>query len=178
VSIARPRVALARRPIATLLATALGIGFVPIAPGTAGSALALVLGWGLAHWIHPAPSLTAAVGLLMSGLLAAAVAVPVGTVVSRELAAKDPSCIVMDEVAGQLLACAPVPFFAYASHAAEAGLWIVSFLLFRLFDIWKPGFIRTLQDLPGGWGVVADDVAAGGLALVGTGLLGAIVSRA
>lgn len=67
----------------------------------------------------------------------------------------------IDEIAGQMLAASPV--FLIGSSVKPL-VWLASFLLFRLFDIWKPGPIRKLQDLPGGWGIVLDDVAAGLLA--------------
>lgn len=155
-----------RRPIAMLLATGLGSGFSPFAPGTAGSAVGILLAAAIATLLSPshAPSVAAAVGLLMSGLAVAAVGVPVSTRACRELAAKDPGCVVIDEVAGQLLASSPAPLFLYPSRPATAGVWILSFLAFRAFDVVKPGPIRRLQDLPEGLGVVVDDVLAGLLA--------------
>jgi phosphatidylglycerophosphatase A len=82
--------------------------------------------------------------------------------VARVLRAKDPGVIVVDEFAGQFLASAPIPLFRpYSSFRSEALIWIASFLFFRLFDVWKPGPIRRLQDLPEGWGIVVDDIAAG-----------------
>jgi phosphatidylglycerophosphatase A len=71
---------------------------------------------------------------------------------------------VIDEIAGQLLACAAVPLFRYPTPRMEALAWAASFFLFRLFDVWKPGAVHRLQDLPEGWGIVADDIAAGLLA--------------
>jgi len=66
---------------------------------------------------------------------------------------RDPSSIVVDEVAGMLLACYGHP---------RTLPWVLGlFLLFRLFDVWKPLGIRRLQELPGGWGVVVDDLVAG-----------------
>jgi phosphatidylglycerophosphatase A len=106
----------------------------------------------------------AAVGLLMSGLLVGLAGVPVSTRTARALRSKDPGCIVIDEIAGQFLACAAVPLFRYPSPGVEAAAWLASFFLFRLFDVWKPGPIERIQDLPEGWGIVADDVAAGLLA--------------
>ncbi len=172
------RRAFRRRPIATLLATGLGVGLFPWAPGTAGSAVALVLSWLLARAIMPshAPSIAAGVGLLASGLLIGFAGVPLATRASRELGGKDPRCIVVDEFAGQFLASIPVPLFSYASSPREAWVWIGSFLAFRLFDIWKPGPIWRLQELPEGWGIVMDDLLAGGLAAVFTGLLAWAVS--
>ncbi len=68
----------------------------------------------------------------------------------------DPSEVVIDEVAGMWIALLGAPLTA--PHLLAA------FLLFRLFDVWKPGPIDRLQNLPGGWGVMADDVAAGAVA--------------
>ena len=68
----------------------------------------------------------------------------------------DPSEVVSDEVAGMWLALIGIP-------VTWPGL-LAAFLLFRLFDVWKPGPINRLQNLPGGWGVMMDDVAAGAVA--------------
>jgi phosphatidylglycerophosphatase A len=100
----------------------------------------------------------------MSGLLIAFAGVFASSRTARILGAKDPGCIVIDEVAGQLLASAAVPLFQYPSARVEGAAYLASFFLFRLFDVWKPGPIHKLQDLPEGWGIVADDVAAGLLA--------------
>jgi len=112
----------------------------------------------------------------MSGLLVGLAGVPLSTRTARALASKDPGCIVIDEIAGQFLASAAVPLFRYPTLRAEALAWAASFFLFRLFDVWKPGVIGRLQDLPEGWGIVADDVAAGllaaGCVAAGASLLG------
>lgn len=158
-------------PFSSILSTGLGVGLVPWAPGTAGSLVGAGLAWLLARSIHANPSVAAAVGLLMSGLAIGAAAVPLATRASRGMNAKDPGCIVLDEVAGQFVACAALPLFAYPSPYNEACAWIGAFLAFRLFDVWKPGAIRRLQHLPGGLGIVVDDVLSGGLALLlGAGL--------
>ncbi len=164
VSTAQVRRAFQDSPLATLLSLGLGTGLSPFAPGTAGSALGLAGGWLLVRSLTTLPSLTAAVGLLMSGLITGLAGVPASTRTARSLGAKDPGCIVIDEVAGQLLASAAVPLFRYPSSRAEALAWFASFFLFRVFDVWKPGVIGRLQDLPEGWGIVADDIAAGLLA--------------
>ncbi len=149
-------------PVSTLLSLGLGAGLSPLAPGTAGSALALAAAWILMRALSAVPpSFAAAGGLLMSGLIVALAGVFLSARTARILSAKDPGCIVIDEVAGQLLASAAVPLFRYPSARLEAAAWLASFFLFRLFDVWKPGPIRGLQDLPEGWGIVADDVAAG-----------------
>ncbi len=141
-----------------------------MAPGTAGSAVALALAWSLARLLDPShgASVRAGVGLLVSGLAIAAAAVPLSARVARALAQKDPGCIVLDEFAGQFLASAPVPLFRFGSAGAAAVAWAASFFLFRIFDVWKPGPVYRAQDLPEGWGIVADDVLAGLLAAGGT----------
>jgi len=161
-----------------LLATGLGSGLSPFAPGTAGSVVGLLLAAAIAAALSSshAPSLSASVGLLMSGLAVAAAGIPISTRACRELSAKDPGCIVIDEVAGQLLASSPAPLFLYPSRAAAAGVWLLSFLAFRSFDVVKPGPIRRLQDLPEGLGVVIDDVLAGLLAAGTTAAAGWLVS--
>ena len=163
VSMTDARRAFAAHPVAALLATGLGAGLSPIAPGTAGSAVGLVLAWLLTSSLLAAhaSSVAAAVGLLMSGLAVGLLGVVVSGPVCRALNSRDPGCIVIDEVSGQMLASAVVPLLAPKSPVVAAGAWILSFLLFRFFDVVKPGPIRRLQELPGGWGVVADDVGAG-----------------
>ncbi|HEY3173806.1 MAG TPA: phosphatidylglycerophosphatase A [Thermoanaerobaculia bacterium] len=160
------RRAFRERPLSMILATGFGAGLAPIAPGTAGSALGLAAAWLLARGVSPShmPSVVAAVGLLMSGLLISVAGVPVVGRAAAALGRKDPGCIVLDEIAGQFLACGIVPLFEYPSPRVAAAVWLASFLVFRLFDVWKPGAIRAWQSLPGGWGIMVDDVAAGVLA--------------
>ncbi|HEV8609499.1 MAG TPA: phosphatidylglycerophosphatase A [Thermoanaerobaculia bacterium] len=180
---APPRVNIVRamreRPIATIFATGFGVGFAPIAPGTAGSALALAAAWiAVAAFSSHMTSVVAGVGLLTSGLILAAAGVPLTGRVAEALGGSDPGCIVLDEIAGQLIASAVVPLFAYPSPSAAAAAWGASFLAFRLFDVWKPGPIRGWQDLPGGWGIVVDDVAAGVLAAAATAAIAGFLARA
>jgi len=160
------RRAFRERPLSMIVATGFGAGLLPIAPGTAGSALALALGWLFASRISSShmPSVVAAVGLLTSGLLISLAGIPVVARAEAAIGRKDPGPIVLDEIAGQFLASGIVPLFAYPSPRVAAGVWIASFLVFRLFDVWKPGPIRAWQNLPGGWGIMVDDVAAGILA--------------
>ena len=163
VSMADARRAFAAHPVAALLATGLGAGLSPVAPGTAGSLLGLALAWLLSS--HTG-ILGSPLGLLMSGLLLGALGVAVSGPVCRALDAEDPGCIVIDEVAGQVIACAAVPLLAGGGGLAMPGpwAWIAAFLLFRFFDVVKPLGIRRLQSLPGGWGVVADDLLGGAYA--------------
>ena len=160
------RRAFAANPAAAVLATGLGAGLSPVAPGTAGSVLGLVIAWLLTS--HTG-ILGSPLGLLMSGLALGALGVAVTGPVARALGREDPGCIVIDEVAGQVIACAgagwrPTDVIGFSSLLAWYGPWIAAFLLFRFFDVVKPLGIRRLQSLPGGWGVVADDVLAGAYA--------------
>lgn len=135
--------------IALPIATWFGCGYAPKAPGTAGSAAALAIGillvesagWRSWHFAV----LTAAATL--PAMWAADVA-------ARESGRKDPGLVVVDEVLGQWLALAGADTFNWKSYAG-------AFLLFRLFDIWKPFPVRRLEALPGGVGIVADDLMAG-----------------
>lgn len=137
------------------LASAGGIGLIPVASGTWGTLPAVVLALGL-YAICSAPMAGAVLALL--AVLVTAGAIPLATAAEKLYGEKDSHKIVIDEVAG---------FFWTLSFIAPAGLarlaWalIAGFFLFRLFDIWKPFPIRRLQSLPGGWGVVLDDVLAG-----------------
>lgn len=164
-----------------LLATGFGSGLAPVAPGTAGSAVALVLAYAGVHLARGGiavfdplhvPSIAAAVGLLASGLVVFAAGIPITTRASRAMGAKDPGAIVLDEFAGQLVASAAVPLFGFATAGREAAAWLGSFVAFRLFDVWKPGPIRRIQALPEGLGIMIDDLLAGALAAGLTVLLG------
>ena len=150
------RRAFAAHPIAALLATGFGSGLSPFAPGTAGSLVGLLLAWTLASHV---PILGSSLGLLMSGLAVGLLGVAVSTPVCRALESEDPGCIVIDEVAGQMVACAGIVFGGGAGSPLWA--WGAAFVLFRVFDVWKPLGIGRLQKLPGGWGIVADDLAGG-----------------
>jgi phosphatidylglycerophosphatase A len=156
------RRAFAAHPLAAFVATGFGSGLSPVMPGTAGSVVGLAIGVAVSHYFAShGGSIEASLGLLTSGLVAGAVGVAVSGPVCRVLGAEDPGCIVIDEICGQLLACAPIPLLPLRSGLAGAAAWAAAFALVRLFDIVKPGPIRHLQRLPGGWGVVLDDVAAG-----------------
>jgi phosphatidylglycerophosphatase A len=96
-----------------------------------------------------------AIGL---ALLATLVGIPAATRVSRSSGIKDPQFVVIDEVAGQLIALIAVPL-AWKTFLA-------GFILFRAFDIVKPPPVRQLEKLPEGTGIVLDDVAAGVYALL------------
>jgi phosphatidylglycerophosphatase A len=134
---------------ARLIATWFGCGYSPIGPGTAGSLAALAIAWPLAHYAgwQPLWFLFPVVALTGPGIWAAGVT-------ARESQLKDPQFVVVDEVLGQWLALA-------GARTLNLTSWIAAFVLFRLFDIWKPPPVRQLEALPGGTGIVADDLMAG-----------------
>lgn len=146
---------------AWLTATFFGAGHLRPGPGTYGSVAAVLLWLGAAHLLHPT-SLALTLGTLAAAALVTAIGIPASTIVARESGREDPSHVVVDEVAGQLLALALTP--PDIAHAALA------LLLFRIFDILKPPPIRSLEQLPEGTGIMLDDLAAGLFALL-TGLL-------
>jgi len=135
--------------LARLIATWFGCGYAPKAPGTAGSLAALVIAW-LLH----AYAGVSATGMAWLAVLLAMPGIWAADVVARESARKDPQMVVVDEVVGQWMALAGATALNWKS-------WLLAFLLFRLFDIWKPPPVRQLERLPGGLGIVADDAMAG-----------------
>jgi phosphatidylglycerophosphatase A len=137
--------------------TFFGAGLLKPGPGTYGSIAAVLLWFGAAHLLHPAP-VALAIGTAIAALAATLIGIPAATIVARESGREDPGHVVIDEVAGQLIALIAIP--VDWRHAA------VSLLLFRIFDIFKPPPIRQLERLPGGTGIMVDDVAAGLFALL------------
>ena len=133
--------------LSKLVATAFGAGYAPRAPGTCGTAVAVPLAWALA-------SLSAwQFGLVTVGVTLLGVACAQRA--DRAWGTEDNQRIVIDEVAGYLVTVIPVDRSGWAPLAA-------GFVIFRALDILKPPPIRWLDEhLPGGWGVVLDDVAAG-----------------
>ncbi len=140
---------------------------VPKAPGTAGS-LAVVVGFLVLDWIGwMSPLLLAAVAVSSVGLNIA-----LGGWIERFFATKDPSPVVIDEVAGQCVALA-VPVL-------RGGDWVgyaLAFFLFRIFDILKLFGARRLERLPRGWGMVLDDLLSGLYAALILGAGGILLTR-
>lgn len=135
-------------------ATFFGIGLLRPGPGTWGSLATMIL-WGLFSYAIPLNrQALAAAGL---AVIVTLVGIPAATQVSRASGLKDPQFVVIDEVAGQLIALIAVPV-SWKSLLA-------GFILFRGFDILKPPPVRQLERLPGGIGIVVDDVGAGLYAL-------------
>lgn len=130
-----------------VLATGFGSGYFPVASGTAGSAVGVAFFW-LIHGLPWFVYLALTICVVVAGI-------PISTRAEKIFGEKDSGKIVIDEIAGQLIALFGAPFT----------FWPVvgGFLLFRLFDIWKP--FRRVENLPGGLGVMLDDVLAGLCAL-------------
>ncbi|MFB0515257.1 MAG: phosphatidylglycerophosphatase A [Candidatus Neomarinimicrobiota bacterium] len=136
--------------LATIIGTFGFIGYLKPAPGTWGSLAAALVWW----FVVPAPA------ILQLVLVAAALVVGVWSagVIEQRTGLGDPSIVVIDEVAGMW--CALL--------GGRQILWyfLTAFLVFRLLDVLKPGPIQRLQNLPGGWGVMMDDMAAGAVTLL------------
>ena len=145
-----------RTPLwAELTATFLGIGRLRPGPGTWGS-LATLISWAaLAYTMPPAFRLPVSIALVV---FVTAIGIPAAMLVTRGSGIKDPQFVVIDEVAGQLIALIGAPL-GWKSFLA-------GFILFRIFDILKPPPVRQLEALPEGFGIVLDDIAAGLYALV------------
>ena len=139
---------------ASLTATFFGIGNMRPGPGTWGSVASMLL-WASLARILPLPFRTPV--LIALAVIISLVAIPAATRVARASAKRDPSFVVIDEVAGQLISLIAIPL---AWKTFLAGL-----ILFRVFDILKPPPVRQLERLPEGTGIVLDDVAAGIYAL-------------
>ena len=130
--------------LAYLVATFFGCGYTPLGPGTAGSLAAVFIAFMVPH---RNALLILSVLLLGPGIWAAGR-------VARHLSFKDPHIVVIDEVLGQWITLAGTAVINWKSLLA-------AFILFRALDIWKPPPVRQLEALPGGVGIVADDVMAG-----------------
>ncbi|HEY2342321.1 MAG TPA: phosphatidylglycerophosphatase A [Chthoniobacteraceae bacterium] len=157
-----------RKPqLAFAIATSLGLGYLPKAPGTWGSLAGIAiyaLTVAFLQGTGAASSSRATVWMASAAAIAialAAIGVWSADRVSKFAAKKDPQFVVIDEVSGQHL--------AYALSLAPLN-WkylLLGFILFRAFDIWKPFPARQAESLPGGLGIMADDWAAGLYAALG-----------
>jgi phosphatidylglycerophosphatase A len=138
-----------------LAATFFGIGHLRPGPGTYASAVTVLLWWAIALVIDSRWQLPVSVAL---ALAVTALGIRPSTVVARESGVKDPGFVVIDEVAGQLIALIGVPL--------DWKYLLAGFILFRGFDITKPFPLRRLEALPEGTGIMMDDVGAGLYALL------------
>src|SRR3954469_11103260 len=137
------------------VATVCGVGHLRPGPGTWGSLTAVLLWWSLGRLapLSAQPWLAAAIALAVT-----IIGIPAATLVARGAGRKDPQQVVIDEVAGQMIALIGVPLY-----------WkplLVGFILFRAFDMVKPPPVRQLERLPEGTGIVVDDIGAGIYALI------------
>jgi phosphatidylglycerophosphatase A len=152
-----------------LAVTTFGVGYFPLAPGTWGSIVGVLIylgagfidavwrhHWSVEHNLNP--DQTAAVSHIFMSVVFLIFCLAGIWAASRStelFGNTDPSQAVVDEVIGQLITFSFVPF------TTSWKLILAGFLLFRLFDIWKPYPIDSLQHLPAGLGVCADDILAG-----------------
>lgn len=136
-----------------MIATSFGAGFLPVAPGTWGALVAIVLWLPLYIWLPGTPAYIitaiATVAFTIGGTWASSV--------SEKYWGKDPVVACVDETVGQLISLIPL---CGGREVAPWWLIIVSLALFRLFDIFKPLGIRKMENLPGGIGMMADDILA------------------
>lgn len=133
-----------RMKIARWFATGFGVGYLPRAPGTAGSLLGVLLFLPMRLMPHPYAIPFLAL-LFIFGVYMTNLSLPLFT-------RKDPREIVIDEIWAMLLVLFMIPPSLIA--------WTLGFILFRFFDIKKPSPIREAERLPNGWGVMADDLVA------------------
>lgn len=134
--------------LAWVFATWFGCGLSPVAPGTAGSLAAILIAW---------PLSLAGFGrlhFLALSLLLLYPAIRAAGIVEKQSGRKDPGIVVIDEVLGQWMTLAGAMRF-------DSLTFVVAFALFRLFDIWKPPPVRSMERIPGGAGIVLDDMMAG-----------------
>ena len=131
-----------------MLAHGFGLGLLKPAPGTWGSLLGLPLAWGLGR-LSPTTAGLLWVAMFLVGVAACGAA-------ARYFNRKDPGQCVIDEYLA-------LPLIGFVVPMGGLNL-LLAFGLFRLFDIWKPWPIKQFEKIPGGWGVMADDVIAAGYA--------------
>jgi phosphatidylglycerophosphatase A len=137
------------------VATFFGAGFGKPGPGTWGSVAATLIWAGTDYFLHPSQSWMLVLTLIGIAL-SIGLGVPAATIAARESGREDPGFVVIDEVAGQWITMLPL---CWGKHDWKHIL--IALLLFRVFDVWKPFPIRRIENLPEGWGIVFDDVAAG-----------------
>jgi phosphatidylglycerophosphatase A len=167
----------ARKPrVSIAIATAFGLGYLPKAPGTFGSLGGVAISLGMT-WLTSRKMLQHlnlerdanfwTVGMLPAYVeyvivvLVALLGVYVADRAAKYAGKKDPQFVVIDEVSGQML----VYFLPFTVLNWKS--WLLGFILFRVFDIWKPFPARQAESLPGGLGIMADDWIAGIYAAMG-----------
>lgn len=152
----------AMNKLSKAIVTGLGTGYLPIAPGTWGSAAACAVFLAVAALAGGGIALNAA--MLALAAVASTVCVVLGRQAEEAFGRKDPSRCTIDEWAGQAVALLFLPLPAITTMPAWQGVAIAAaaaFVAFRVFDIFKPPPARAMEKLPLGWGVLADDLVAG-----------------
>jgi phosphatidylglycerophosphatase A len=135
--------------LAIIIATWFGCGYFPWGPGTVGALAGLLIAIALHLYLG-----AGRLALLVATLILLAPAIWASTNTARIVAKLDPGIVVVDEVLGQWTTLLGATVFNWKALLA-------GFVLFRVFDIWKPWPVRQFEKLPGGTGIVADDLAAG-----------------
>ncbi|TAH41512.1 MAG: phosphatidylglycerophosphatase A [Bacteroidetes bacterium] len=130
-----------------LSATAFGIGYLPLAPGTWASLAAVSL------WYFLQQNIVFTAGLQLLAVSASVIIGIWSSVRLENVWGKDPSKIVIDEWAGMWITLLFLP--------ADWRILILALLVFRILDIWKPSIIKRAEEIKGGWGVMMDDIIAG-----------------
>ncbi len=143
------------------LTSCLGLGLLPLAPGTWGS-LPVAIVFGL-MWHLGTSSILISITMAVLALAGSIICVRFAPAAIAATGESDPREVVADELAGQAVTFLAIPFFIPVILTTGQICIITSggFLLFRLFDIAKPWPIRKLEKLPKGWGILADDLLAG-----------------
>jgi phosphatidylglycerophosphatase A len=154
------------RSLSVWIATGLGAGYFPVAPGTAGS----IVGLALVIALRQTSLGSAGLGISLATMAAVVFAVGVWSAGKAEKAfgRVDPGQVVIDEVLGQIITFIATP------RISRVGL-IAGFILFRVFDIIKPFPARRAERFPGGWGIMLDDVVAGLYSLIALVILGRMI---
>lgn len=141
------------RKVWLVIATFFGSGLSPLAPGTCGSLVTMLLVYFIKpYWQAPLTIQLAAIVMVFI------VGIPAGNAAEKHFNKKDPGACVIDEVAGQMISLLLVPH--------KISFYIAGFFLFRVFDIVKPFPVSRLEKIPGGLGIILDDIMAGLYALV------------
>ena len=143
--------------LARIISTGLGLGYFPKAPGTVGSLAPAIVFW-LIPEISTVPFLLFCVFIFVIGVITSSITEKEFQKKTGDSTLHDPGIIVIDEIAGMLVALIALP--------KTLVIVIAAFILFRVFDIFKPFPVKNAQKLPAGWGIMADDVVAGVLSNV------------
>ena len=154
------------------IATAFGLGYLPKAPGTWGSLGGVALtalywstlqpGGPFGHFASSIQMISPTRVAVSITLLIAILGVAAATTAAYYIGTKDPQIVVIDEVSGQLIS-----YFGIGAAVPNWKYLLLGFILFRVFDIWKPFPARQAESLPGGLGIMADDWIAGVYAALG-----------